>query len=246
MIDTLDVYRADIDRHDRITPAQEQTADTETLVTANLKLVWKIAGGYDGRGVGIKDLISAGNVGLIRAAQKFDPSRGFRFSTYAAWWIKQNMMREIERQGSVKYPNNVLRDAQKLARNNYDPYGLDMSGRAYELAQRAFLPGLSLSDPINGKYRERKETLIRDNSPDQHAEYEHTRQVEFLEYCLSRLDARDADIVRRHFGIGRPPETLQAAGDAHGVSRERARQIIAASKQKLQFLKREGAEWATA
>lgn len=245
MIDTLDIYRVDIDRHDRITPEQEKTADVETLATANLKLVWKIAGGYDGRGVGIKDLISAGNVGLITAAHKFDPSRGFRFSTYAAWWIKQHIMREIERQGAVKYPNNVLRDAQKLARANYERDGLDMSDKAYELAQRAFLPNLSLSDPVSNRYKERKENLIADDAPDQHAEFEHTRQVEFLEYCLSRLDPRDADIVRRHFGIGRPPETLQMAGEAHGVSRERARQIIAASKQKLQFLKREGVEWAT-
>jgi len=243
-VDTLEAYQAGITRYDRITPEAEQTADVQTLIKSNLRLVWKIGNGYTGRGVALPELISAGNVGLIRAAEEFDPSMGNRFSTYAAWWIIQYMMREIEAQGIVRYPNNVIRDAQRLIRRNYDRAGLDMSDSAFVLAQRAFLPGLSLSDPISETYPTAKETTLEDDAPDQLQGVIDARRVEFVEFCLSRLDDRAADIVRRYYGIGNCVcETMQEIGATHKLSKERVRQILKDSKRKLQYLKREGEEW---
>jgi len=245
----LDAYSNDMSRHDRITPEEEKKADVETLVTSNLRLVWKIANGYDGRGVGMEDLISAGNFGLLRAAQKFDASRGIRFSTYAAWWIKQNIMREIDKQGVVRYPNNVIRQAQILAKNDYKRDGLKMTDNAYKFAQRAFLPNLSLSEPIEpGLHDARKETTIVDEeTPSPLDDLEEIRRNEFVAYCLDKLTARESDVVRRYFGLdGHEVQTMDQIGAVWGISRERTRQLLALAKRKLAHLKREGREWLTA
>ena len=249
MLKTLEVYSQDMTRYDRITPDEEKTADVNTLVTANLRLVWKIANGYDGRGVGMEDLISAGNFGLLRAAQKFDASRGIRFSTYAAWWIKQNIMREIEKQGVVRYPNNVIRQAQILAKNDYKRDGLKMTDNAYKFAQRAFLPNLSLSEPIEpGLHDARKETTIVDEeTPSPLDDLEEIRRNEFVAYCLDKLPEREADVLRRYYGLdGYEVQTMDEIGAVWGISRERTRQLLALAKRKLAHLKREGREWLTA
>lgn len=249
MLKTLDIYSKEIVRHERITPDQEKTADVDTLVTANLRLVWKIATGYEGRGVGMEDLISAGNFGLLRAAQKFDPTRGIRFSTYAAWWIVQTIMREIEKQGVVRYPNNVIRQAQQLAKNDYKRDGLKMTDNAYKFAQRAFLPNLSLSEPIEpGKYPERKETTIVDEeAPSPLDDVEETRRREFVAYCLDKLTEREGDVLRRYYGLdGQEVQTMDEIGAVWGISKERTRQLLVLAKRKLSHLKREGREWLTA
>lgn len=247
MPDVLEIYSVDMERHDLITPDQEQTADVETLVNANLRLVWKIANGYKNRGVPLEELISAGNFGLMRAAQKFDASRGLRFSTYAAFWIKQNITREIEKQGVIRYPNNVIRHATALARNNYNRDGLDLSDKAYELAQRAFLPDLSLSEPITpGRYEAKKETTIVDKNADPFGDMVEEKRREFVEYCLSKLTEREADIMCRYFGLGyEQTQTFEEIGNVWGLSRERIRQLVQLCKRKLQFLRREGVEWVT-
>ena len=252
MSKTLEIYSQDMARHDRITPEEEKNADVEKLVTANLRLVWKIATGYDGRGVGMEDLISAGNFGLLRAAKKFDPTRGIRFSTYAAWWIVQPIMLEIEKQGVVRYPHNVILQAQQLAKNDYKRDGLKMTDNAYKFAQRAFLPNLSLSEPIEpGQYAARKETTIVDEeTPSPLENLEELRRNEFVNYCLGKLPEREADVLRRYYGLdGYGEQTMDEIGAEWGITRERTRQLLVLAKLKLSHLKREGREgreWLTA
>ena len=249
MSKTLDAYNNDMARYGRITPEEEKTADVETLVTANLRLVRKIAVGYEGRGVGVEDLISAGNFGLLRAAQKFDATRNIRFSTYAAWWIVQSIMREIEKQGVVRFPNNVIRDARRLAKNDYNRDGLTFTDNAYKYAQRAFLPNESLSKPIKvGNYEApRVNMIIDDQSPSPSDNFEEMRRNEFVAYCLEKLPEREADVLRRYFGLdGQEVQTMDQIGAVWGISRERTRQLLTLAKRKLAHLKREGREWLTA
>lgn len=246
---TLEIYSADIDRYERITPEQERTADRETLINANLRLVWHIAKQFENRGVDEAELVSAGNYGLCEAAGKFDASRGIKFSTYASWWIRQRIYRTIEQQGVVRIPNNVVRNARALAKNNYERDGLDMSDNAYNLAQRAFRAQVSLSEPIDpGKLDAARETVIEDrDTPDPLQYVTEVEKSEFVEYCLSRLTTREADIMRRYFGLGGyEAQTFQQIADEWGISKERIRQLVDVAKRKLQFLKREGEEWANA
>lgn len=250
MQDNLEYYSTAIERFDRITPDEERTADQETLINANLRLVWHIAKQFEGRGVEHIELISAGNYGLCEAAKKFDASRGLRFSTYASWWIRQRIFRAIEQQGVVRIPNNVVRNARALAKNDYDPDGLGFSDNAYKLAQRAFLPQLSLSEPIEpGKYEASRETVIEDrDTPDPLENVAKNEKAEFVEFCLSRLTKREADIMRRYYGLKpyHEPSTFQEIADSWEISRERVRQLVNKARRKLQFLKREGEEWLTA
>lgn len=248
MSKTLDAYSNDMARYGRITPEEEKSADVETLVTANLRLVRKIAVGYEGRGVGVEELISAGNFGLLRAAQKFDATRNIRFSTYAAWWIVQSIMREIEKQGVVRFPNNVIGDARRLAKNDYNRDGLTFTDNAYKYAQRAFLPNESLSEPIKvGNYEApRVNMIIDDQSPSPSDNFEEMRRNEFVAYCLEKLPEREADVLRRYFGLdGHEVQTMDQIGAVWGISRERTRQLLTLAKRKLAHLKREGREWLT-
>lgn len=245
----LEIYSEEIQKHKRITVEEERTADVETLCNANLRLVWKIASGHAERGVPMADLISAGNIGLFRAAQKFDRDRGIKFSTYAAWWIKQQIMREIEKKGVVRFPNNVIRNARQLIKGDYDAETAlpDESEYARDLAQKCFLPNLSLSEPIDETKQaspDRSTTLV-DDAPLPDEKYEETERAAFIDHCLGKLTDREADVVRRYYGVGYPhAQTMQEIGDVYQISKERVRQLINVVKRKLSHLKREGAEWA--
>lgn len=241
----LEIYAEDITRYEVLTREQEQAADVETLVNANLRLVWKIAKGYEGRGLSLADLISAGNTGLIIAARKYDPDVG-KFSTYAPWWIKQKIMQDIEHQNIVRYPQNVIRNARTLMKNDYDREALaEATEKAYHLAQKAFLPNVSLSQPIDPTKRDgaKRQDAIRDDAPSPLDDTMETERAEFVQYCLSRLTKREADIMRRYFGIGCETETMESIGASFGISKERVRQLINRAKRKLNHLKREGVAW---
>ena len=237
---------------------QGDESGRQRMIESNLRLVVKIARRYMNRGLAFLDLIEEGNLGLIRAVEKFDPERGFRFSTYATWWIRQTIERAIMNQTRtirlpihvVKEINVYLRAARGLAQQ------LDHEPSAEEIASLLNKPIDDVERMLGLNERTAStdthvmnnpgKTLL-DTIPDEHnldptdvlqEEEIHTN----LEECLSQLTDKQREVVERRFGLhGHSVSTLEEVGQEIGVTRERVRQIQMDALKKLKkILEHEG------
>ncbi|MBL6966393.1 MAG: sigma-70 family RNA polymerase sigma factor [Anaerolineales bacterium] len=226
----------------------------EHLITANTRLVISVAKKHMGRGVPFIDLIQEGNIGLMRAAKKFDYKRGYKFSTYATWWIRQAVTRAIADQGrTIRIPVHMGDQISRLFRTQHKlKQDLERDPTIEELANELAIPPdkvrymfqvarrpLSLEmpttiegDAVLGDFIEDEETP----SPDETTTHQILREQ--LEEVMEELPAREARILRLRYGIpDGKSHTLQEVGNKVGVSRERVRQIEA---QALRRLRRPG------
>jgi RNA polymerase primary sigma factor len=217
---------------------------TEELVNANLKFVVSIAKEYQNQGLPLCDLISEGNYGLIKAASRFDHNRGFRFISYAVWWIKQSIIQGLNDNARVvRLPANVINKITKLNKeisrfendNEREPvFGEILRGESQIAATLSFPRATSLNQLINEDGDELIE-LIPAESIDVD-ELEITEKIkDELTKTLAILDNRERMIIESYFGIDTECEsmTLEAIGEKYGLTKERIRQIKEKAIRKL-------------
>ena len=222
----------------------------DELVLSNLRLVVDSAKHYTGRGLSLLDLVQEGNIGLMKAAERFDYRRGFKFSTYATWWIRQGITRALADQSrTIRIPvhmteayQRVHKVTRKLAqRLGREPSLEEVAGSVQSTGERvtqtiqAFQDVVSLEHPVGDG-----DTLFGDFVPDRERPPVDTRvgyneMTREIARALGTLSPREAAVIRLRFGIGQgEPMTLEAVGRTLGVTRERIRQIEAKALMKLQ------------
>ncbi len=258
--DPVKVYLKEIGRVPLLTPEEEvelatrmEQGDEEArkrLSEANLRLVVSIAKRYVGRGMQFLDLIQEGNLGLIKAVEKFDHTKGFKFSTYATWWIRQAITRAIADQArTIRIPVHMVETINKvkkvtsqlLHKNGHDPSAdeiaaeLDMPVDKVREIMRVAQEPVSLETPIGEEEDSHLGDFIPDDDAPAPAEAaSHTLLKEQLSDVLSTLTPREEKVLRLRFGLedGRS-RTLEEVGKEFNVTRERIRQIEAKALRKL-------------
>lgn len=252
IVDSMRAYLKSIKGYGQLTPDQEVelskkalTGDKDaidTLVESNLRLVISVAKKYSGCGLSLLDLIQEGNTGLITAAKKYDGSKGFKFSTYATYWIRQAISRALGNQGrAIRIPANTIDELNKMKKCSGEltqklgkfPNDMELAAAlGWEVSKVQALSDItqavaSLDTPIDDD----GETCMGDLVPD----YSHISGYEIMneevnrqiiEKVFSTLDDKEADVLRMRFGFKNDRTmTLEEIGEAYGVSKERIRQI---------------------
>lgn len=221
---------------------QDGFAARDYIIRANTRLVVSIARKYIGHGVPFLDLIQEGNLGLIRAAEKFDYRRGFRFSTYATWWIRQSITRSIADQSrTIRVPVHMadrLRQLykatqdleQELGRNptvNELAVQMDVEPNKVQWMIQVAQPTISLEAPVGDEEDSDFGMYVEDESSPSPAQLVYQNMLrERVDQVLSTLSPREARIIKMRFGLGQDrPYTLEEVGQKFGLTRERIRQI---------------------
>jgi len=260
--DSITKYFKDIRRSETLTPEEEldlaqriKNGDDnaiDTLVNANLRFVISIAKEYQGQGLSLADLISEGNYGLIKAATRFDHTRGFRFISYAVYWIKQAIMQSLnDNSRSIRLPANVINKLYKIRKQiakfesengrlptNGDEV-INNKGEVEEFESGPNTPTCgSLNQRINEDGDELLEVVIDEtfNQPDIF-EINEDKINEELYKALDVLDERERNIIESYFGLNTnfEPMTLEAIGERYDLTKERIRQIKEKAIRKLRY-----------
>jgi RNA polymerase primary sigma factor len=222
----------------------------EQMIKANLRLVVKIARDYEGIGLPLLDLISEGNIGLMKAVERFDPAKGGKLSTYGSWWIKQSIKRALANQSKTirlpvhlvdkisKMRRTAMRLQEELGREPTDEeLGEELGITASRVAQMrmAAIRPASLDAPIGDEDSNNFAEVVQDESADTpYEQLEEKTVTRMLQEMVKTLDPREATILRARFGLdGGPQKTLEEVGQKFGVTRERVRQIQNIALKKL-------------
>ena len=261
--DTLQLFLKDVGRVSLLTAAQEvelakriergEHAAKQAMVEANLRLVVSIAKRYRNQGLPFLDLIQEGTIGLVRAAEKFDYRKGFKFSTYATWWIRQAVARAIADKGrTIRMPVHVVEKLNKIHRSERklraelarEPNAweiaadLDLSVEEVEHIRRSAQTPVSLEKPVGDEEESEFGHFLTDESaplPEEEAEAALRREA--LRSILGCLSQRERRVLELRYGLdGQQPRTLDEVGRTFNVTRERIRQIEHQSLKKLRAL----------
>ena len=267
-LDATQMYLSEIGFSPLLTPEEEvhfarlaqkgDDAGRRRMIESNLRLVVKISRRYLNRGLSLLDLVEEGNLGLIRAVEKFDPERGFRFSTYATWWIRQSIERGLMNQTRtirlpihvVKELNVYLRTARKLAQTlDHEPTAEDIASelscdvkdvrKMLKLNERV----TSIDTPLGSDSERTVVDTVADPSEQDPSELLQNEDLtQNLDRWLGELSDKQREVVSRRFGLrGYQPATLEDVGREIGLTRERVRQIQVDALKRLRVtLERHG------
>ncbi|GHT56434.1 RNA polymerase sigma factor RpoD [Bacteroidia bacterium] len=248
---SLDKYLQEIGREDLNTVEEEvelaqairrgDRAALEKLTRANLRFVVSVAKQYQNQGLSLPDLINEGNLGLIKAAEKFDETRGFKFISYAVWWIRQSILQALAEQSRiVRLPLNQVGSLNKITKA-FSKFEQEHERKPSpeELAQELDLPVEKIADTmkvsgrhisvdapfVEGEDNSLLDVLVNEDAPYADRALMNESLTREIARTLSVLGERERDIIYMFFGIGRPEMTLEEIGDEFDLTRERVRQI---------------------
>jgi len=261
---SLDKYLQEIGKEELITVEEEvelaqrikkgDQIALEKLTKANLRFVVSVAKQYQNQGLTLPDLINEGNLGLIKAAEKFDETRGFKFISYAVWWIRQSILQALAEQSRiVRLPLNQVGSLNKInkALSRFEQEH-ERKPSAEELAKVLELPTEKVSDTlrvsgrhisvdapfVEGEANSLLDVLINDDSPNADRTLMNESLSREIDRALSTLTERERDIIKLFFGIGCQEMTLEEIGEKFGLTRERVRQIKEKAIRRLRHTSR--------
>lgn len=261
---SLDKYLQEIGREELISVEEEvelaqrikkgdQTA-LEKLTRANLRFVVSVAKQYQNQGLSLPDLINEGNLGLIKAAEKFDETRGFKFISYAVWWIRQSILQALAEQSRiVRLPLNQVGSLNKINKA-YSKFEQENERKPSpeELADQLELPADKVADTlrvsgrhisvdapfVEGEDNSLLDVLVNSDSPNADRSLINESLSREIERSLATLTERESDIIKLFFGIGCQEMTLEEIGERFGLTRERVRQIKEKAIRRLRHTSR--------
>ena len=248
---SLDKYLQEIGREELVSPDEEvelaqrirkgDQRALEKLTRANLRFVVSVAKQYQNQGLSLPDLINEGNLGLIKAAEKFDETRGFKFISYAVWWIRQSILQALAEQSRiVRLPLNQVGSLNKInkALSKFEQEN-ERQPSSEELSEMIDVPKDKISDTLRvsgrhvsvdapfaeGEDNSLLDVLPNDDSPSADRGLVNESLSTEIERALSTLSSREREIIKSFFGIGCQEMTLEEIGERFGLTRERVRQI---------------------
>ncbi len=261
---SLDKYLQEIGKEELITVEEEvelaqrikkgDQAALEKLTRANLRFVVSVAKQYQNQGLSLPDLINEGNLGLIKAAEKFDETRGFKFISYAVWWIRQSILQALAEQSRiVRLPLNQVGSLNKINKA-YSKFEQEHERKPSpeELADSLELPADKVADTlrvsgrhvsvdapfVDGEDNSLLDVLVNNDSPNADRALIQESLAREIHRALATLTEREADIIRLFFGIGCQEMTLEEIGERFGLTRERVRQIKEKAIRRLRHTSR--------
>lgn len=261
---SLDKYLQEIGKEELITVEEEaelaqrikkgDQAALEKLTRANLRFVVSVAKQYQNQGLSLPDLINEGNLGLIKAAEKFDETRGFKFISYAVWWIRQSILQALAEQSRiVRLPLNQVGSLNKINKA-YSKFEQEHERKpsAEELADSLDLPADKVADTlrvsgrhvsvdapfVDGEDNSLLDVLVNSDSPNADRSLIQESLTKEIHRALATLTERESDIIRLFFGIGCQEMTLEEIGERFGLTRERVRQIKEKAIRRLRHTSR--------
>lgn len=261
---SLDKYLQEIGKEELITVEEEvelaqrikkgDQAALEKLTRANLRFVVSVAKQYQNQGLSLPDLINEGNLGLIKAAEKFDETRGFKFISYAVWWIRQSILQALAEQSRiVRLPLNQVGSLNKInkAFSKFEQEherkpspeelanSLELSADKVSDTLRVSGRHVSVDAPfVDGEDNSLLDVLVNNDSPNADRTLIQESLSREIHRALATLTEREADIIRLFFGIGCQEMTLEEIGERFGLTRERVRQIKEKAIRRLRYTSR--------
>ncbi|MBS2097329.1 sigma-70 family RNA polymerase sigma factor [Carboxylicivirga linearis] len=261
---SLDKYLQEIGREELISVEEEvelaqrikkgDQIALEKLTRANLRFVVSVAKQYQNQGLSLPDLINEGNLGLIKAAEKFDETRGFKFISYAVWWIRQSILQALAEQSRiVRLPLNQVGSLNKINKA-YSKFEQENERKPSpeELADKLELPADKVADTmrvsgrhisvdapfVEGEDNSLLDVLVNSDSPNADKTLINESLAREIERALATLTERESDIIKLFFGIGCQEMTLEEIGERFGLTRERVRQIKEKAIRRLRHTSR--------